>query len=257
MVAPASPFRPSVAMPRATLRLVSAPPPSPVHQDCSVCRNISNCWAPGIEDRLIIISLLVCRMKRGIQVNASTKLFLEMIRPKLKRMAQDIHKDVWGYHDMDVIRHDLESAAVEQILRHYSIGEIAYPLHYLFGFPNGVLRRFASAYRERLRRNFRYRMGMGDDEQVEEPRHDERLDDEKVTLRMDTVRHIINNGVTLRAAEYRVMSFCLANAKDGGVKRPINGLHTYLAKSLGVIRPRVTKLWSDACAKIIEAETAL
>ena len=63
--------------------------------------------------------------------------------------------------------------------------------------------------------------------------------------------NIIDNGYTLNANEFRVISFCLAHANESNKTRLIDGTHTYLSRIMGVSRPRITKLYAVAKKKLL------
>lgn len=199
-------------------------------------------------------NLLVCRIARGIDLNRSSKLFLEMVRPMLKLLAKEASRGT--NVDLDTALADLESQCIVYLQHNYLQGEIAYPLHYLFGIPKGVLRRYASNYGRKERRYETTHQlataGPGsEDEDAEqvEPSWDPREEVEPLELQRTRVaREVLDDGITLTLAEYQVLSFCLANALDA--KRPLNGLHVYLGRTMGVGRARVTKIYSDALRKV-------
>lgn len=259
---------------RARLRVVQEPERQPA-QDCAACVSSSNCWEKGIDPRVIVLNLVVCRMKRGIAREDTTRLFLSMIRPKLMQLA--LHATKGTRKPTEDALHDFETEAYEAIVRRYEIGEVAYPLHFLFGFPNGALRRFAASYRDRLVRHDVTHAsfdvdGIDPDRRIVAlnasatrgtilspppsamcmPTFDEDIDDKRVTAKMDLARFVLEDGVTLTTAEYRVLRYSLDNARDGS-RRLLNGLHVHLARILGVPRTRVAKLYSDATEKLINA----
>lgn len=236
---------------RSRLRIFS-PVPRKQSQDCGGCRNVVNCWMPGIKDEHIITNMLVCRIKRGIEVNKASRLFIQMVRPKLKLLARQA---VRGTRiDLDIALADMESEVLDYIQNHYIMGEIAYPLHRLFNDHNGHMKFYASNYARSTRRyEDTHLLPSSSDEALydEATTMDEEETDTDVTRR---ARDIIDDGLTLSLAEYRVMKFCLSNASDA--KRPLNGLHVYLSRSMGVVRARVTKVWADASKKVVEETRA-
>lgn len=220
-------------------------------QDCSICKNSKNCWEEGIKDEHVILNLLTCRIKRGIDVNRSVRLFLRMVRPKLKTYAKIAIKGT--SIDLDIALADLESATIEYIQNHYMMGEIAFPLHYLFGHPNGVIYHYANNYGKKTRRyeDTHELHSEGQDEDGGEdyaPPPDEEENETEETRR---AREIIDDGVTLTGEEYQVLQFCLANAAEG--KRPLNGLHIYISKVTGIPRTKVAKIYKDATEKVVQA----
>lgn len=215
-------------------------------QDCGACKNIANCWDLNAKEEHIILNMLVCRIKRNIEVNRSAKLFLQMVRPKLKTFAKT---SVRGTNiDLGVALADLESQTIEYIQQSYVMGEIAYILHYLFGQPNGVIRHFANNYARKTRK-YEETHVLEDLEASDESAYDPyNPSDEHETDLTKAARSVIDDGVTLTLHEYRVLSFCLANATEA--KRPLNGLHVYLSRTMKVVRARVTRIYKDASEKV-------
>lgn len=224
-------------------RLRVIPEPADPAQDCSTCETSRNCWKAGIKEEHIITNLLVCRIKRGIDVNRSAKLFLQMVRPKLKALA---HAAVRGTNiDVDVALADMESQTIEQVMRRYMMGEIGYPLHFLFGMPNGVMGHYASNYAKKTR-NYEdvHILENVNDEETAAPEPEP--DVNEVT---QLAREVVDDGLTLSLSEYRVLKFCLSNASEA--KRPVNGLHVYIARQMDIVRGRASRLAKDATEKMV------
>jgi len=240
---------------RRSKLLTIYPEPAYPAQDCGGCANLPNCYAPGIKEEHIITNLLVCRIKRGIEVNRSAKLFLQMVRPILKKFAK---RAIAGTNiDIETALADLESQTIEYLQHYYVMGEIAYPLHYLFGQPNGVIRHFSNNYARKTRRYEETHVLSDTSEpeagsawEAQQPSPDEQEELETEVTR--AARAVIDDGMTLTLPEYRVLKFCLTNAMEA--KRPLNGLHVYLARNMGVVRARVTRIFADAGKKLV-AET--
>lgn len=230
------------------MNVIRAPDDSkPQGQNCGACANSINCWVEGLDKKYIISNLLVCRIKRGIKVEQSTKLLLKMLRPKFKKLAKEAIKN--SSIDLATAIADHESLAIESITHRYVMGEIAYPFHYLFGFPNGILRRYAHSY-ARKTREFQ-------DRHVLERATETRLEtdvaedpyEEQETEATRAARDVIEDGVTLNTLEYRVMTFCMQNCPDQ--KKLLNGMHTALARITGINRLKITKAYADACKAIV------
>lgn len=235
---------------RARLLVLPAQPETRL-QDCGSCRNQPNCWKFGIKEEHVISNMLVCRIKRGIDVNSSAKLFLQMMRPILKKFAKQA---IRGTHiDAETALADLESQTIEYLQHFYVMGEIAYPLHYLFGQPNGVIRHFANNYARKTRRyEETHVLDLDFPDAAETP--DENAvrpdaEDESETEATRAAREVIDDGITLTLPEYRVLKFCLSNAIEA--KRPLNGLHVFLSHTMGVVRARVTKIYADSTKKLV------
>lgn len=230
---------------KTKLRVISEEPRKQA-QDCGACRLQSTCWMAGIKPEHIVTNMLVCRMKRDIERSRAAKLFLQMVRPKLKLLAK---KAIYGTNiDMDVALADMESATIEYIMKNFILGERGYPLHYLFGERNGVMRHYASNYARKTRRWDETFVLHGDT--IEEEAFDPYQDDEQSDV-TTKAREVIDDGMTLNLAEYRTLKFCMTNASEA--KRPLNGLHVYLSRAMGVVRARTTRIYSDACKKLKEA----
>lgn len=214
-------------------------------QDCSVCKTRSICWQPGIRDEHVMISLLVCRMKRGIDVNSSTKSLLNLIRPKLRKLAK---RAIQGTQvPMETALADMESKAVEYLLKNYMLGDAAFPLHFLFAVPGGHMTHFANNYaRKEQEYNEFYPLESDVESYISESYTIE--DSTSTTKETELARTIINDGITLTRTEYRVFKFCMTNAIEG--KRPISGLHVYLAKVMGTNRAKINRIYLDAARKI-------
>lgn len=220
--------------------------PGPV-QDCSTCRTMPICWMAGIKEEHTIISLLVCRIKRNIDVDRSAKTLLHMLRPKLKTLAR--HAVRGTRIDTATAMADLESTTLEYLQHYYVMGEIAYPLHYLFGMPHGVMKHYADNYGRKTKR-------YEETHQLEA----EPLNETATAFTSDDGTHgpsdlmrrtraVIEDGTTLNLAEYHVIRFCLDNAVEA--RRPMNGLHVYLARQIGINRTKCTKIFSDAKEKVV------
>jgi hypothetical protein len=172
-------------------------------------------------------------------------MLLSMLRPKLRALARFAIRGT--ALDLDIVVAELESATIESLLKNYVMGEIAYPLHYLFGHPNGVIRHYANNYAKKARRyEDTYTVVSNLAEQIKDTYEYE--DEEEDTKRTKMAREVLEDGVTLSLVEYRVMKFCLTNATEA--RRPLNGLHVHLAKTMGVVRARVTKIYADATRKL-------
>lgn len=247
----------------ATRLQIIQPAPTQPRQNCAVCANQPNCWKAGISDRHIVTNLLVCRIKRGIQRDKSTRLLLELLKPKLMQMATEIINatGATGLERENVLL-DVQSATIEQLMHHYVMGEIGYPLHYLFGMPNGVMRRWVTSQITKTRKHSAtYMLSFNDAARNNDDdwaasflgtvETDEIMSDAHTRELAGEIEDIIDDGITLRLSEYRVLKFCTDNASDA--KRPLNGLHIYLGRVMNVVRSRVTKLMADATSKVRDA----
>lgn len=244
-------------------------------QDCGTCRNALNCWAPGISDDLIVTNLLVCRIKRGIDVNRSCKLFLEMVRPALKAFSKKAIRNT--AIEPDIALADFESKTIELLQNTYIQGEYGYPLHFLFGQPRGHIRLYSYNYAKDERKNNDHMFLQKSDSLQTwdslQNKHPTEVDDmaefygparltgasgcsgsnetHYQTDKTSAAREVIYDGVTLDSTSFRVASFCLTNASEA--KRPLSGLHVYMSKVTNIPRTKVTKIWSDSC-KLLQEE---
>jgi hypothetical protein len=241
-------------------------------QDCGSCRYAEKCYAEKASPRNVVINILACRIRLDIDRNESSKLLLEMIRPNLIRLIADARNKVGAHYiDADNLLSDLESRVIESLLSEdgYRIGESAYLTEYLFGtnpktgwVKKWILWGFSKNQRFHKRHVLAgARMGHDDEEKTNEdqvtPINEElyysyepdNSNDDAVKMIMD----IIDDGVTLNANEYRVISFCLSHANESNRTRLIDGTHTYLSSIMSVSRPRITRLYSVARKKLLYA----
>ena len=230
-------------------------------QDCGGCRNKPQCWMPGITEELVLTNLLVCRIKRGVEVDKSTELFLKMVRPALRNFAKSAIRGV--NIDPDVALKDFESKTIEYLQTKYVMTDRAYPLHFLFGKHKGWIRKYALNYATKTREFEETHYLQKDDftnegefvgtSELEAAYYVDQPEEEETDLtRM--ARQVIDDGLTLSLQEYRVMKFCMQNAHDA--KRPLNGLHVYLARVTGMPRAKVTKIYADAQKKVVSETKA-
>lgn len=240
-------------------------------QDCARCPQIRKCWdtSRNPSDAALAINLLVCRIKLGLNVERSTRTLLRMLRPQTVTTANWIVRTVGGLELDDVIA-ETESAIIEYILRSYNMGERAWPLQYLFGRPNGVIRGWSMHYMNRIRR-YRFthmQWQQEDDDELNSlnmqatHRRIKTAPDQQTTAFDDTENEdyevdpavrAVDDGVTLPLREYRVMKFCLTNADTQSTYSPAMGLHTYLAGASDVQRSTITKWYRQGQYRLIEA----
>lgn len=215
-------------------------------QDCSTCQRQFICYAPKIKAEHIILNLLTCRIKRGIDVSRSSKMFLAQCRKMTWRLAKQAVKGT--NIDLAVATADIESYIIEVMQNTYTHGEIFYPLPFLFSPFKGRATFFVANYARKTRK-------FGDthllQNEYENPNWDGAPEPEVEEQDTDVTRRaraIIEDGVTLNLEEYRVLKFCMTNAKDA--KRPLNGLHVYLALVGDIPRIKCTQIYSTAIKKL-------
>ena len=250
-------------------------------QDCSTCQMMRRCWETG--PRYVAINLLICRMHRNINRDRSTRQLLGLLKPKIGRITQNILRSVGPAitPDPSEVEADVRAAIVEYLLGHYQMGELAFPLYFLFGGKSGVMYRWSLAYASRIRKAWKNTYPMGSVSTTSEGSLEDRLDrlqsaattgivgswsggerpgereaalagriDRKKRTRL--ARAVVDDGASLPLDEYRIMAFCMANANERG--RPINGLHAFMSARMGVVRSRVTRLFHDAGRRLVAAE---
>lgn len=247
-------------------------------QDCARCPQLRKCWdlRGSPSDAVLAINLLVCRLKLGLAPNKTTRLLLRLLRPKVLKMTGWIQRTIAPDHiDQDELIADMESATIEYLLCNYDMGEVAWPLHYLFGYPNGVMRGWAMNFTNKIRRHNKthYSYGLDDDEGGDDlesrvaqlnrqltrigtpmllagPMYDEQLDAPVERAPMHAALRAVDDGVTLGLSEYRVLQFCLNNANPSG---SVRGLHSWLAGHADVKRKTITKYYRLGGYRAIEA----
>jgi len=240
------------------------------------------CWVTPPADDLRVVNLLVCRIKLGLERNKSARLLLKMLRPKtltLMKFIQDTLSP--DCVDGDTLISEIESAVIERLLVHYVLGDRATPIHFLFETQFGGMKSWALNYVNALRRYNQTHLfvddssvdGLQDDRDYETRLrvlnaastrglvHDlpfgydmNTEDEEKDEFSTDVAQalDIVNDGITLNIHEYRVLAFCLRNASTTAAS-PVRNLHVYLSTITGFNRSRVTRLYTNACRRLIEA----
>lgn len=264
---------------KPTLRVVEQPAP---RQDCARCPQLRKCWNLGSNpsDSALAINLLVCRLKLGIDTNRTTKTLLRLLRPKVIKTAQWMHRTIGpSSPNIDELVGEIETAVVMYLLQHYEMGEVAWPLHYLFAYPSGVIRGWAMNFTNKVRRysQIHQSYGLADDpgydleakvamqnarvtsQKVQStPMSATYIDDEALDRRaehsvIDRGVAAADDGVTLSLSEFRVMRFCMTNADTEHARSPVSGLHTWLANHTNVKRSTVTKYYRQGGYRVVEA----
>jgi len=240
---------------------------------CGKCRYAMKCYCHKASNRNVVINILACRIRMGINSNASATLLLEMVRPNLIRLVNNARVRVGsGYIDSKSLLTELESRIIECLLSEdgYKIGESAYLTEYLFGNNprTGWVKKWILWYFSKHQRFYKKHTLFGDnpksdtEDEISEIDRDSILEAEANNTHapdnsnkdaINAMLNIIDDGVTLNANEYRVISFCLSNANESNKIRLIDGTHTYLSSIMGVSRPRITRLYSVARQKLLRA----
>lgn len=185
--------------------------------------------------------------------------------------------------DMDQLLLDMQSTAIEYLMRDYKIGDRGRATPYLFDPHQGFLTKWVKWVTSKNRRFYSnhelYGPNSSDGEDQNESdtpgpeatagwsavfettdsvRYSPYVELEREASDLSqTVADIIDDGQTLNSNEYRVIKFCMHNANEGNQTRHIDGLHIYLAKLMGVSRPRITRLYKRAKDKIKKRYAAL
>ena len=243
-------------------------------QECGTCRYAEKCYSEKTSARNVVINILACRIRMDIERDKSTRLLLQMIRPKIISLVSNARSRVGsGYIHTNELLLDLESRVIESLLDEeggYRIGETAYLTEYLFGTnpKTGWVRKWIlwgfskhqrfykkhvlagvspiSDTEEDIPDNDRLAISMNEEQNSYEPDNDNKD-------AIQALMQIIDDGTTLNANEHRVIYFCLMHANESNKTRLIDGTHTYLSKIMGVSRPRITRLYSVARKKLLFA----
>lgn len=240
-------------------------------QNCNKCRYVQKCYSEKTSPRNVVINILACRIRKDINRNESSKLLLNMIRPKILSLVNNARDRVGsGYINTEDTILDLESRTIECLLddNGYTIGGPAYLTEYLFGMNprTGWVRKWILWNFSKQQRFYKRHTLSGynprsdtDDEISEYDRtaiassEEYTMDDNDSHEAFDLIMNVIDDGYTLNANEHRVISFCLSHANELNKTRLIDGTHMYLSKIMNVSRPRITRLYFTARKKLILA----
>ena len=244
-----------------------------ISQDCQNCPFKSKCWDTSQDprDEVLVLNLLVCRLKLGVKRDPTARLLLRMLQPKIEAIANFISRRC-DVADRPELVAEIQSAIIEYLISEYKLGERAWPLHYLFAKPRGVITGWALKYIERRRAEQQRfaNLSLTPDIEFEEAITElnaqitrgqiqsgpaalappEEPPEPPARTPIAAALSHVDDGLTLNAREYRVLQFCLRHAGDG--ETPVAGLHAYLATQLGLDRSTVSRVFRRACAKIIE-----
>lgn len=225
-------------------------------QDCARCRSLSQCWAPSLSDDGIAVNLIVCRIKRGIDVNRNTKALLQITAPKAVSFATGLSRESRHIDTSDTVC-DVQSVMVESLLKEYVAGDSLHPLAFWFRRHSGSVTRWADRRLKSARRDDRYLADDPDGLLVEEGEPAREFDEQaEVKATCAHAIDLIEDGVTLSTREYRVIRFCLSNA-DESKSNLIDGLHVQLADLFGVKRNTVSKAYRRAVRRLVYAGGAM
>lgn len=253
-------------------------------QTCTTCAHLSKCWSLNtnkgkpISTQNVTINILICRLQLGINRNQAAANILKIFRPGMIKLISHVKQSGGAMHmDMDQLLLDMQSTAIEYLMRDYKIGDRGRATPYLFDPHQGFLTKWVKWVTSKNRRfysnhelyapNSESEDGEGYDpeggsqgtstgwsavfETTDSVRYSPYVELERQTSDLSQiVSNIIDDGQTLNSNEYRVIKFCLANSNEANNTRHIDGLHIYLAKLMGVSRPRITRLYKRAKDKI-------
>lgn len=235
-----------------------------IKQNCQTCPLRSKCWNrnAGPSNEALALNLLVCRMKLGVKRDKSAELILQMLTPKVRQIATFITSRC-SVPQREELEMEIQSAIIEYLLTGYQLGERAWPLHYLFARPRGVMSGWAMRYIDKTNRRKRQQIhvGISPDVDVESlldelnasvtngmvhtrpspmpTQEDEEGDDDVPEV---SVKRVIEDGVTLSAREYRVFKFCLERGP---------GAHKTLSALMGVDRSTVSRIYRRAAWRVV------
>lgn len=248
-------------------------------QDCARCRLLQTCWDPQLKPDGVVINLLVCRLKLGLDREQTARTLLELIKPKVRRVARWTRRKI-GSSEMTLRDYVavIQSVAIESLSVHYVLGSHMHPMLWLFVRPFGAVTLWAQQHIRTVRRDrsrvihleSMSRSGLDDiDEKIRranslatnrqvqagppgvvfEPiEFDARFQDRARAAHILTV---LDDGVSLSVDEYRVLAFCLSNAHAG--RHATDGLHLALANVMKVPRSRITRIYGVGLRKLLDA----
>lgn len=258
-------------------------------QTCPTCPHLQKCWSLAtnagkpVSTQNVLINILVCRLQLGIDRNKAAENLLQLFRPGMVRLLSHAKQqgDTYGM-DMDQFLQDMRSTAIEYLLYDYKIGDRGRATPYLFDPHQGFLTKWVKWVTGKNRRFYIHHelvdpsdtyhpdedssygehnnlsgvvSGAGASwdsimEGSDSHKYDPHVSEDNTSDMVREVTEIIDDGVTLNSNEYRVIKFCMTNGNEANSTRHIDGLHIYLAKLMGVSRPRITRLYKRAKDKI-------
>jgi hypothetical protein len=258
-------------------------------QTCSHCPHVAKCFAvttntgKPVSTQNVLINILICRLQLGIDQNRAAANLLQLLRPGMIRLIS--HAKQSGNTpgiDMEQLLTEMQSVTIEYLLYDYKIGDRGRATPYLFDPHQGFLTKWIKWIIGKNRRFYSHHelyspIHDSSEDEYYEPQHeqystqcnandtgwgaifqggdsiryDPYVEDEDNESEMSQrITDIINDGITLNSNEYRVITFCMSNANESNNTRHIDGLHIYLAKLMGVSRPRITRLYKRSKDKL-------
>lgn len=265
-------------------------------QTCTTCPNLAKCWAVStnkgkpVSTQNVLINILICRLQLGIDRDKAAANLLQLLRPGMIRLISHVRQtgNTPGI-DIDQLLTDMQSTTIEYLLYDYKIGDRGRATPYLFDPHQGFLTKWVKWIVGKNRKFYAHHELFSPSEEEGnfddgEPQHVNYAASNRVhgtswdaileggdSLRYDPytvqdgddtlmgrqVTEIIEDGITLNSNEFRVIKFCMTNANEANNTRHIDGLHIYLARLMGVSRPRITRLYKRAKDKIRKRYLAL
>lgn len=181
----------------------------------------------------------------GIKPNSTTKLILEMLEPKVQSMVRSIMQRCPN-EDRSSVKAEMQTAIIEALLTEYDLGGRAWPLHYLFAYPKGVIFGWSFRYVHRVHKDAS-RLTVLDNAEWPAPDPEPELEP---STAVETALQVVDDGLTLTAKEYRIFNFCMQHA-DAMLQRSLG--HVYLAEMLQEDRSTISRIYRKAQAKLVEA----
>lgn len=258
-------------------------------QNCAVCPHVQKCWAlktntgNPISTRNVVINLLICRLQLDINRNQAAANLISLYRPgliKLIMQAKQNNSNVGM--EIGHLLNDMQSTMIEYLLNDYKIGDRGRATPYLFDPQQGFLTKWIKWITSKQRRFYSHHELYSPLENASSEEYDnmddmfsgETINNGGWSALVDGQQHhgvttdpysdlsntamgIIDDGVTLNSNEYRVIKFCLSNGNESNASRHIDGLHIYLARLMGVSRPRITRLYKRALDKLKRKYTSI
>jgi hypothetical protein len=259
-------------------------------QNCTTCNSQSKCWAlrtntgNPISTQNVMLNILICRLQMGIDRDRAVSNLIQLYRPGMIRLLT--HAKQQGNivdMEMNTLLQDMQSQMIEYLCYDYKIGDRGRATPYLFDPQQGFLTKWIKWIVGKSRRFYSHHelfspLDDTHDETDEnsEPHHQQFSTQDSGTaswaaileggdsMRFDPfsrendmdvlnkqVMEIIDDGSTLNSNEYRVLKFCLSNGNEANNTRLIDGLHIRLGEIMGVSRPRITRLYARAKAKLL------
>lgn len=208
--------------------------------NCGVCANQPLCWERG--EQTALVNLLICRLQGGLHRNETTKQILDVLAPKIRSVAWYLaRRTEQRITDVTI---DVQHYIITALLTEYRLGEALAPLPWLFHPRFGAVKTWSRRYIAAHTTSF-------SDEEIDElcaPDEEPEDDDAEDTLDYARLKEIINDGKTLTAGEFRILSLCITTGRSVGALN-----HPWIAKHLRRSRQDVTQIYNVARAKVLRA----